>query len=103
MSTLYINVLVLFEVRWDLKWFLRPWKHLFAAKIRVWISSLMSLLQLTSDPKCVSLYLSVFLNDEVKTKNPNSKLEERGTSPSKNDTLLACTTWIRHTEIKSTE
>ena len=50
-STLYINILVFFEVRWDFTCFLRPWKHLFAAKIRFWISSLMSLLQLTSDPK----------------------------------------------------
>jgi hypothetical protein len=37
---------VFFEVKWDLRWFLRPWKHMFAARIRVWISSLMSLLQL---------------------------------------------------------
>ena len=37
----YINILVCFEVRWDLTCFLRPWKHLLAAKIRFWISSLM--------------------------------------------------------------
>jgi len=50
-STLYTNILVLFEVRWDLICFFKPWKHLFAAKMPFWISSLMSLLQLTSDPK----------------------------------------------------
>ena len=33
MSTLYINVLVCFEVKWDLRCFLSPWKHLFAARI----------------------------------------------------------------------
>ena len=32
-STLYINILVFFDVIWDLRCFLRPWKHLFAAKI----------------------------------------------------------------------
>jgi hypothetical protein len=50
-STSYINVLVFFEVKWDLRCFLGLWKHLFARRIRFWISSLMSLLQLTLDPK----------------------------------------------------
>jgi len=50
MSTLYINILVFFEVKWDLRCFLSPWKHLFA-RVRFWISALMSLLQLTYDPK----------------------------------------------------
>jgi len=33
---------VFFEVRWDLSCFLKPLKHQFAAKIRFWISALIS-------------------------------------------------------------